>query len=445
MKKNLRLYEALIKYKELNMSSFHTPGHKNKCKILKKLWDLDFTELDATDSLFESKNVILNAERNASRVFKSLKTLFSAGGCTLCIQAMLRLSSYSGQKIICSRILHKSAINTMAILNLEPVFLKQNRNKITGFFDPVNPSDVRKMLELHSNVGAVYITSPDYFGVISDIKKISEICKIYDVPLIVDNAHGSHLAFLKEDLHPLHLGADMTADSLHKTLPVLTGGALLHINNEKFVKSAKPAMALFGSTSPSYPIMASLDLCSDFIDDNLKQKYEYLIEKLKPIKSIIKEKEFLTPNGSVDPTRISLNLKSVGSTGYECAEFLKKFGVEPELYTEDFLVLISTPFNTDEDFLRLKNAISEFKPLNKKKTSVYDFFEKAINLKMSLNEAILRDFETIDIKKAENKISAGTVCPCPPGIPILMPGEIISKEHIKYLLKCGILFVEVIK
>ena len=191
--------------------------------------------------------------------------------------------------------------------------------------------------------------------------------------------------------------------------------------------------------------MASLDLCSDFIDDNLKQKYEYLIEKLKPIKSIIKEKEFLTPNGSVDPTRISLNLKSVGSTGYECAEFLKKFGVEPELYTEDFLVLISTPFNTDEDFLRLKNAISEFKPLNKKKTSVYDFFEKAINLKMSLNEAILRDFETIDIKKAENKISAGTVCPCPPGIPILMPGEIISKEHIKYLLKCGILFVEVIK
>ena len=441
-----RLFKVLKDYKALNMASFHPPGHKNNCDFLNDLLSFDFTELDYTDSLFEANGAILKAEEYAAKIFGSKRTLFSAGGCTLCIQAMLRLVGKSGGKIICSRVLHKSAINTMALLNLKPIFIEQKQDLKTGFLNPVDPFAVEAALKTNEGVNAVYLTSPDYFGVLSDVKRISKICKNYNVPLIVDNAHGSHLGFLEENLHPLHLGADMTADSLHKTLPVLTGGALLHINNEKYISRAKQAMALFGSTSPSYPIMASLDLCSDWIKNKAKIEYKKLINNLKPIKKILKEKGILIPRGLVDPTRISINLNSIGLTGFDCAEFFKRFGLEPELYTEDFMVLILTPFNKDEDFLKLKNAFMslEIKKAERFNPRFNKFFQKELLLKMSLNEAILSESEVIDVGKSENRISAGTVCPCPPGVPVVIPGEIVTREHIELLLSCGILFIEVI-
>lgn len=439
-----RLSKVLKEYKGLKRSSFHTPGHKNNCNFLNELLSFDFTELDYTDSLFEANGAILKAEEYASKVFGSIRTLFSAGGCTLCIQAMLRLVGKSGGKVICSRVLHKSAINAMALLNLKPIFIEQDKDLKTGFLNPVKPMDVEVALKTNEDVNVVYLTSPDYFGVLSDVKKISKICKSYNVPLIVDNAHGSHLAFLEENLHPLHFGADMTADSLHKTLPVLTGGALLHINNEKYISRAKQAMALFGSTSPSYPIMASLDLCSDWIENNAKMEYKRLIDNIKPIKNILKEKGILMPEGLVDPTRISLNLKSVGLTGFECAELFRKFGLEPEVYTKDFIVLILTPFNKEKDFLKLKNALMALEVRDSKTENKF-FFQKELHLKTSLNEAILSESEVIEVRKSKNRISAGTVCPCPPGVPIVIPGETITREHIEFLLSCGILFIEVIK
>lgn len=439
-----QLYKALTDYKKLNRSSFHTPGHKNNCSFIEGLLSLDFTELDDTDSLFESSGAILESENKAASVFNTQKALFSAGGCTLCIQAMLKLVSKPFKKVICSRIIHKSAINTMALLNLEPIFLNQLQDKKTGFLMPVSPLEIEDTLKNDSGICAVYLTSPDYFGVISDIKSISKICKKYEVPLIVDNAHGSHLAFLEPNLHPISCGADMCADSLHKTLPVLTGGALLHINNREFIVRAKSAMALFGSTSPSYPIMASLDLCCNWVKNNGKIAYKNLVDKLEPIKNIIKEKGFLVPNGVTDPTRISLNVKSFGISGKDFTEFLRTFGIEPELYTEDFVVLILTPFNTNEDILKLEKALINFN-LKEKTVTLSEFFTGVPDLKISLNEAILSESEIIGVKDSVNRVSAATVCQCPPGIPILMPGEVIFHKHVDFLLNCGILFVEVIK
>lgn len=441
----MRLYETLINYKNLNRISFHTPGHKNNCRALEQLFALDYTELDDTDSLFEASGPILKSEEYAAKIFGAQRSLLSAGGCTLCIQAMLKLVASSGGNVICSRVIHKSAINTMALLNLNPIFINQTQDLETSFLKPITPSDVENALKSAAEkVAAVYLTSPDYFGVISDIEGISKICKKYKVPLLVDNAHGAHLGFLPANQHPIHLGADLCSDSLHKTLPVLTGGALLHINNEEFVKSAKSAMALFGSTSPSYPIMASLDLCLEWIKKEAKSAYEKLIKKLEPIKSLIKEKGILSPIGKVDPTRISLNIKSAGLTGVECATHLKKHGIEPELYTDDFVVLIATPFNKDEDFLSLEEALRDLEVGTSKSLSKV-FKGEHCCYKMSLNEAILSKSEVVSTHNAKNKICAETVCQCPPGIPILIPGELITSQHIDFLLDCGILFLEVIK
>ena len=468
-----RLYEALTSYKKSNKALFHTPGHKSNCDFLHNLFELDFTELDETDSLFEATNVILNSEKNAARLFNAQKTLFSAGGCTLCIQAMLKLIAKPGGKVICSSIVHKSAINAMALLNLEPIFVAQSQNAETGFFKPVEPAAIADALAAHSDVCAVYVTSPDYFGVIADVKKIAEVCKIHSVPLLIDNAHGSHLGLLPEKLHPILLGADICTDSLHKTLPVFTGGALLHVNNPKFVDSAKSAMALFGSTSPSYPIMASIDLCMDWLEKFAAAEYLKLLEKLVTIKQIIKEKGILAPCDTCDPTRLRLNVKSVGLTGYKFTEHLRKRRVEPEFYTEDFVVLIVTPFNKDDDLNQLKGALLSLKPRAPMPLS-NNYSDNAIKsknrtekkwpttfltgakknkspshqakvTKISLHEALLGESEVINVENAENKICAETISQCPPGISILIPGELISKNHVKFLLKCGILFVKVIK
>ena len=438
------IYKSLVNHKKLKRSSFHTPGHKNNADFLKNILSLDFTELDDTDSLFEASNSILETEKKASEIFNTKRSLISAGGCTLCIQAMLRLVSSPNAKILCSRIVHKSAINTMALLKLEPIFLKQERYVKTGFLKPITPVAVEECLKNCSDVNAVYVTSPDYFGVMADIKGISEVCKKYKIPLIVDNAHGSHLKFLSEDLHPLNLGADISSDSLHKTLPVLTGGALLQINNEKYENKAKSSMALFGSTSPSYPIMASLDLCLDWIVKNAKKEYLSLVEKISEIKNVIKDKGILMPEGLVDPTRISINVKSIGLSGNEVLEHLHSYLIEPELYTDDFVVFIPTPFNTDDDILRLKKALLGLK-VKKSKILADDLFQEDINLKMPLNDAILKESVIVDVRKSKGFISAKTVCQCPPGIPILVPGEVISEYHINFLIRSGVLFVEVIK
>ena len=438
------IYNSLVNHKKLKRSSFHTPGHKNNANFLKDLLSLDFTELDDTDSLFEANSSILVSEKKASEAFATKRSLISAGGFTLCIQAMLRLVSSPNTKILCSRVVHKSAINTMALLKLEPVFLKQERDIKTGFLKPVNPYSVERYLKKCNNITAVYITSPDYFGVISDIKGISKVCKKYGIPLIVDNAHGSHLKFLSEDLHPLNLGADISSDSLHKTLPVLTGGALLQINNEKYVKKAKSSMALFGSTSPSYPIMASLDLCLDWIAKNAKKEYLDLVKKVSEIKKIVKNKGILMPDGLADPTRISINLNSVGLSGKECIEYFHNLEIEPELYTDDFMVFVVTPFNTDNDILKLKKALLDLE-VRRHKILSDDLFQEDIILKMSLNDAILRESIIIKVEDAKGFVSAKTVCQCPPGIPILVPGEVISEYHINFLVRSGILFVEVIK
>ena len=161
----------------------------------------------------------------------------------------------------------------------------------------IHSDDVEALLKQYQDVAAVYITSPDYFGVLADIKSISEVCHRYHVPLLVDNAHGSHLFLTPENLHPIHLGADMTACSAHKTLPVLTGGAFLNIASDIYAANAKDAMALFGSTSPSYPIMASLDLCMQWAETKGKEAY------LQLQKRVVKMKEMAAAKGIAIPFR----------------------------------------------------------------------------------------------------------------------------------------------
>ncbi len=423
----------------------HTPGHKNNPFYFpKEFWSLDFTELPDTDSLFEANGVIALAEKNAASVFGTAGTFFSSGGCTLCIQTMISLCCKRGSKIISSRNIHRSAVNTMALLDLQPIWIlpKNEPNSFTS--GRIQAEDVEQAIinNLNSSIGAVYITSPTYYGEISDIKSISEVCKKYDIPLLVDNAHGTHLLLTKQNLHPIKLGATMTACSAHKTLPVLTGGAFLNISDERYLPYVKETMSIFASTSPSYLIMASLDLAVAYMCDKGKSDFQELEERTISIKNTAKNRGILIPNGLCDTTRIAINTASIGMNGNIAGEYFRLNGIEPEFTDNIWVVFIATPFNTIEELDRLENAIKNI-PINS------PIVNKSINIEipkqiMTPSEAFFSKKEVISTLMANNRISAVSACPCPPGIPLVMAGELITKKEIDLLILNGINNISVV-
>lgn len=437
---NTPLYTALQAHLRKQRASFHTPGHRGRF-LPKDLYELDLTELPDTDSLFEADSCIARAEEAARELFHSRATFFSAGGCTLCIQAMFRLAAPQGGKVISSRVIHRSAVNTMALLGIEPVWVHPRPDAGPCLAGRLHPEDVEAALEKNPDAKAVYVTSPDYYGVLADIRGLAEVCHSHGVPLLVDNAHGTHLALLRK--HPLAQGADLTACSAHKTLPVLTGGAFLNVGDTDisrkldFAGRAKEAMALFGSTSPAYPVMASLDLARAWAVEKGKHEWEILACRMEKIKAEARRKGLLLPLGEVDPTRLAIGTLPIGMSGEEAGEFFRERGVEPEHEDGAYLVCIATPFNTEEELERLESAVKAL-------PNAFCTVEETPALpplppvKTFPREAVLAFQEKIPMSEAIGRVAGEAACPCPPGVPIVMPGEVITPECAAFLKNYGL-------
>lgn len=423
------LYEALLRHRQLGRAPFHTPGHKGNPEALPDdLFRLDFTELPDTDSLFEADGPILEAERLAAALFGAKRTCISAGGCTLCIQAMLRLAAPNGGTVVCSRTVHRSAVNAMALLGIEPVWAL--------------PDELERVILNHPEAKAVYVTSPNYYGQLLDIPALSAVCRTIGAPLLVDNAHGTQLMFTAPVLHPLALGASMTACSAHKTLNVLTGGAWLNIAEERYADAAKDAMALFGSTSPNYMVMASLDLARERLEKR-RGDYRKLQERVSQIREQAAQKGMLPLDGLTDPTRVTLNTASVGMRGTSAAELFRGAGVEPEYADGAYVVLIATPFNTESDFTRLSDAI-DLLPVRDPLPEI-SAVPALPPVRASLREAVLARSCEVPLEQAEGRIAAQAACPCPPGVPVVMPGEEITREAIEFLRGYGFFSIKVLE
>lgn len=437
---------ALRGYNEENRARFHTPSHKGHADVIslpEAALRFDVTELPETGSLFDGEGPIARAEELAARFFKTAGTFFSAGGCTLCMQAMLQMVARPGGKILAGRLIHRSAVHAMALLGLEPVWVWNRPCAHESLPGRVMPGDVADALKNNPDICAVYITSPDYYGVISDIAGIAEAAKPYNVPVIVDNAHGAHLRFVGEKLHPLDCGAAMSADSAHKTLPVLTGGAWLQVSASEFVPQVRNAMALFGSTSPSYLTMLSLDECRVWLEKDGEAAFARLREQVHKLKALAQIKGCGIPDGVCDPVRLSIETGRIGLTGVHAAELFRENGVEPEYADDRWVVFIPSPFNTAEDFLKLRSAISRL-PVGTPMTQI-DFLPTPPPKALPLRQAVLSPAEWVSLGEAAGRIAAETSCPCPPGIPMVMPGEMLTDEIIGFLSNYGISHIKVVK
>ena len=276
--------DFINEYIDKNTVRFHMPGHKGKSFLGFEKYDI--TEFTGADSLYDANGIIKESESNAAKLFGSEQTLYSCEGSSLCIRAMLYLAKMNSKSnyVLAGRNAHSSFISACALNDLEVMWLFPS-DKESYLSCNITEEALEKTLESVDNLpSCVYVTSPDYLGNVCDISALSRVCKKYGVPLLVDNAHGAYLRFLEKDLHPITRGADMCCDSAHKTLPVITGGAYLHISKNApslFKEQGKSALALFGSTSPSYLILASLDNANKLLSDGCGEKIEAMSRELK--------------------------------------------------------------------------------------------------------------------------------------------------------------------
>lgn len=440
------LYEALLRHRLAERTSLHMPGHKGTAGCLAPLGGaagFDVTELPSTGSLYDAEGATLLAEEAAAKAFGAAGTFFSAGGCSLCIQAMLRLAAPAGGKVIMGRTIHRSAINAMALLDLIPVWVWNRQDAGPGLAGRISAQDVARALREHPDAKAVYLTSPDYYGVMSDLRAICAEADKYRVPVLVDNAHGAHLSFLSHGLHPLDQGAAMCADSAHKTLPVLTGGAYLQVGDARYLPDARDAMALFGSTSPSFPILLSLDLCRAWLEEQGEAAFAETAARAEACNRFARARGFLPPEGQCDPLHLVWNTAHAGISGKKAAEHLRAAGVEAEYADEFFLILLLSPFNTKADFLRLRQGL-ETMPLGPRRAPPR-LLPPPLNAAMTPRQALLAPSARVAARQAAGRIAAQAACPCPPAIPLVMPGERVTAECAELLAQSGILEIQVVK
>lgn len=430
-------------YAEKNTVRVHMPGHKGNAagKYGSAVFPYDITEIKGADVLFEADGIISESEKNAAELFQTCRTFYSAGGSTLCIQAMLTACAKQGDKIIAARNSHKALHNSCILLGLSPVWIYPEFKGGSAVSGRITAESTEKLLRENPDAACVYITSPDYLGAIADIKKIVDMVHSFGKPLIVDNAHGAYLAFLKNNIHPIALGADMCCDSAHKTLPVLTGGAYLHTASEKYAEKIKGAMSLFGSSSPSYLILQSLDMCNKYLAEDFRDELAMTVERVNRLKT---ELGGLYAIEQSEPLKISIYALRCGMTGWELAERLREADIEPEYADETHIMMMFSPQNSENDFERVKKALINMK-MPKIRIMPPQFELKSPQKAMEMREAFFAEYETVKTEEALGRVCAKTETICPPCVPAAACGEVFDENIIKILKMYSISEVNVVK
>lgn len=435
-------------YSDADVSRLHMPGHKGRELLGCEKYDI--TEVDGADVLYSADGIINESENNATLLFGTAHSFYSTEGSTLAIKAMLTLAAAARRdktarpRFLAARNVHKAFVYASAMLDAEVEWLYSDACKhICGTH--ITAEQVEGALaDSNSHFDGVYITSPDYLGNIADIGQIAKVCHAHGTLLLVDNAHGAYLNFLTPSQHPVALGADVCCDSAHKTLPTLTGGAYLHISKNApaaFVENARDALSLYASTSPSYLILASLDLTNKYLSKNYREKLTRCVEKVEKLKKSLSEKGFSVHDG--EPMKLTVKASECGLNGLALAELLRENRVEAEFSDCDMLVLMFTPENTDTDFVRIEKAFEKIKPTEK--TTPAPLAVTAKRAVMTIREAIFAPSEIIPIDDAEGRICAAPTVSCPPAVPIVMSGEIIDRDDIVLFERHGIDKVKVVK
>jgi len=436
---NTPICDFVREYSRSNTHRLHMPGHKGAAFL--GMEQLDITEIAGADSLYEADGIIAESEKNASGLF-GCRTFYSTEGSSQCIRAMLYLISLSAKKlgrkplIAAGRNAHKSFLTAAALLDMDVRWLYP-KSPVSYLSCDLTPEELDEYLKNADELpAAVYLTSPDYLGLIADISALAEVCHHHGVLLAVDNAHGAYLKFLPESMHPIDLGANLCCDSAHKTLPVLTGGAYLHLSagmDADFGSQAKNALALFGSTSPSYLILQSLDAANLYMSDYPARLKEQL-SRVDAFKKSLSQCGY-SLYGS-EPLKLTIHTKPCGYTGNELADILRQHNIEPEFSDPDYLVLMLSAETSEITLAHLRDTLLSIPPLPPIAEESPAFLPgKRV---LTVREAMLSPSEFVPVSECVGRILAMPTVGCPPAVPILVCGERIDEHAVECFSYYGI-------
>lgn len=437
------IYDFVTKYAASDVVRMHMPGHKGASDAER----LDITEVYGADSLYEADGIILESEKCASCLFGA-PTYYTTEGSSHAIRTMLYLAYLYAREqgksttVLAARNAHKVLVSASMQIGFDIEWMYSENG---GYMSCVVSKEAlaARLDAMASLPMAVYITSPDYLGNTSDIAALSKVCSARGVLLLVDNAHGAYLRFLSPSRHPLDLGADMCASSAHKTLPVLTGGAYLHIKEGLLASlpaDIKAAMAQFGSTSPSYLTLVSLDKANAYLEEDFARELNVLVAELDRVKAELTRHGY-TLIGD-EEMKITIAAKTYGYLGTELAQILRAGGVEVEFSDPDYVVLMPSPVSLPSLDRVLSLLISIPRKDAKLDTPPTLCVPEAA---VSPREAMLMPSESVSVSGSLGRVLAAVTVGCPPAVPILVSGEVVDKDAIAAFEYYGIEHIRVLK
>jgi arginine/lysine/ornithine decarboxylase len=447
---NTPLYTGLKRHSSLNPISFHVPGHKYGTVFAeagkedyKCLLHIDATELSGLDDLHQPESIIAEAQMLAAELFKVQNTFFLVNGSTCGNLAMIFAVCEENKKVIVQRNCHKSIINGLQLVGAEPIFISPEFDRDVCVPSYVPYHAVKETIEQHPDAAALILTSPNYYGMAIDLTEIVKLAHSYRIPVLVDEAHGAH--FMLGDPFPksaVASGADLVVQSAHKTLPAMTMGSYLHFNSSLVDEDrVKYFLQVFQSSSPSYPIMASLDLARNYLASLSPEDINQISKQINYFKEILKEIQCITVAESTDPIvatdllKITIQTRSTLS-GYQLQSLLEQEGIFTEL-ADPFNVLFVYPLAllTDLEVVskKIKNALGQIKYDPSYIDLLLPYSFPTVSKSLSYKKLKKLPKKAISLENAEGLVAAEMIIPYPPGVPILFTGEIITEEHIKLI------------
>lgn len=458
------LYDFISHFSEQQPVSFHVPGHKNGILLdalpvkrdFRHFLKYDVTELPGLDDLHAPEGIIAQAEALLSDFYQTVKSYFLVNGSTVGNLAMILALCEEGDTVFVQRNAHKSIFHALMLAKVQPIFLSPEMDQTLGVAGGLSIEAVKKAFEQYPNAKACIFTYPHYYGLTYDLKSMIEIAHAHGSYVLVDEAHGPH--FILGDPFPpsaITLGADIIVQSAHKMLPAMTMGSFLHINTKAVaIEKVSFYLGALQSSSPSYPIMASLDMARYYLSSMTKDDIRYTINEKNCFVIRLHENDgiIVQEKEQMDPLKIALRLR--GISGYELQERLIKNGIYPEL-ADPYQVLLVWPllksgctFLSKEAAKKINKSISDVNIDRKEYLEKYDdhFGDGMLKgLELSYQEMANRQIRWVPLEKAESEIAAKMVIPYPPGVPLLITGEKITREtlmQLQFYIKMGAKFQE---
>ncbi len=453
------IFDTLLGHAKRNVTSFHTPGHKNGKGIdpvLKEvtgdgLYKFDVTVFDEVDSLHDPVGPIKKAEELMAQAYGVKHSLFLVNGTSVGNIAMFLSACDPGDSIIVSRSSHKSIMGGIILSGVWPIWLQPTIDQNLDIIFNSTYEEIKQALEMYPEARAVFLTSPTYNGVATEVKKIADLCHRKGKILLVDEAHGPHLKFNdKLPMSAVDAGADLCVQSTHKILSALSQGSVLHHNSKLVdINRVKKIVSMLQTTSPQYLTLASIDLARRQAVLHGKEMFDKVIEAAEWARKEINEKipnmrcltkaDIKDRNFDLDLTKLTINVTKTGLSGYEVDEILaKKYNIQVDCSDTFNLIAIMGIGSDMDDVQKLVSALKEISKKYKgtQKNWILKIPSLATEMVMTPREVFLsQDIKKIPLAKSVGHVSAQVLTPYPPGIPVVIPGERISKEICDYLVE----------